>query len=169
PKVDRMKVRVFADRFTAIDDFSIPTGVRPVEGTPLDLRDWTKLGDRMSADDEQIKHGSGIDHNFILSSDRDLTGLRPAAEVFDPRTGRAMRVYTDMPSVQLYTGNFLSRRDSEKGVSYGRRRALCLETQCAPDSIHHPGEKGYDIALVDAEHPFKSATVYAFSVKNERV
>ena len=169
PRNDRMKVRVFADRFTAIDEASIPVGVRPVEGTPLDLRDWTRLGDRMDADDEQIKNGTGIDHNFILSSDRDLTGLRPAAEVFDPRSGRAMRVYTDMPSVQLYTGNFLSRRDGEKGVSYGKRRALCLETQCAPDSIHHPGEAGYDIATVDREHPFRSATVYAFSVKNERV
>lgn len=169
PKVDRMKAKVFAERFTAIDEHSIPVGARKVEGTPLDLREWTRLGDRMNAADEQIRNGTGIDHNFILSSDKDLTGLRPAAEVFDPVTGRAMRVYTDMPSVQLYTGNFLSRRDGVKGVSYGKRRALCLETQCAPDSIHHPDEAGYDIAAVDAEHPFRSSTVYAFSVKNERV
>ena len=167
PKVDRQTVQIFADRYTEVKEGCIPTKAALVEGTLFDLRQPKKLGDGFACEkqNEQMILGAGYDHNYVLSEPIDLTGLRPAARVFDRLTGRQMDVYTDMPCVQLYTANHLSRRNAQTKQSYGKRRALCLETQCAPDSIHHAGETGFQVMRVEKDKPFRSSTVYAFSVK----
>lgn len=163
--VGRQTVQIFADRYTAVAEGCIPTGAESVEGTPFDLREGKKLADGFACekDNAQMILGAGYDHNYILSSAIDLTGLRPAARVSDRLSGRVMNVYTDMPSVQLYTANHLRR--ANRGMQYSRRKALCLETQCAPDSIHREGESGFDVMYASPDHPFDSTTVYAFSVK----
>lgn len=52
--------------------------------------------------------------------------------------GRAMVVYTDLPGVQFYTGNWLGGEKGKGGVSYEDRNAFCFETQMYPDSVNHP-------------------------------
>lgn len=167
PRVDRQTVQIFADRYTEVGEGCIPVANIPVEGTPFDLRQPKKLKDGFALEKQnaQLGLGAGYDHNFVLSGDMDLMGLRRAAEVCDRLTGRVMNVYTDMPSVQLYTANHLRRYNPQQKRGYGKRQALCLETQCAPDSINRAGEDGFDVLRLDAEHPFKSSTVYVFSVK----
>ena len=50
-----------------------------------------------------------------------------------------METYTDQPGLQLYTANFLPDDPRTKtGVPYGKRDAVCLETQLPPDSPNHP-------------------------------
>ena len=167
PTVDRQMVEVFADHFTAVNAQCIPTGVVKVDGTPFDLRNPVKLADGFTheATDEQMGYGAGYDHNYVLSGERDENGMRMAARVTDDRTGRIMTVYTDMPCVQLYTANHLSRYNAAEHRYYKKRNALCLETQCAPDSIHHEGEFGYDVLRVTPDAPLMSTTVYAFTTK----
>ncbi len=167
PSVARQTVQIFADKYTAVAEGSIPTSAESVEGTPFDLRTPKKLADGFALERQnaQLTIGAGYDHNYVLSEPVDLTGLRRAACVCDRLSGRVMNVYTDMPCVQLYTANHLRRYNAAEKVTYGKRRALCLETQCAPDSIHHEGQDGFDVIRIDREHPFDSSTVYAFSVK----
>ena len=167
PSVAHQTVQIFADRYTEVDGKCIPVGVASVEGTPFDLREPKKLADGFACekDNKQMTIGAGYDHNFVLSEPIDLTGLRPCARVCDRLTGRVMNVYTDMPSVQLYTANHLKRYNAAEKRYYTARRALCLETQCAPDSVHHEGESGYDTWRLDADHPFSSTTVYEFTTK----
>ncbi len=166
-RVDRQMVQIFADSYTEVGPGCIPIRNVPVEGTPFDLRQPKKLKDGFACekDDAQMTLGAGYDHNFVLSGEIDLTGLRRAAEVCDRITGRVMDVYTDMPAVQLYTANHLRRYNPATRRHYGKRQALCLETQCTPDSIHHEGEAGFDVMHVDKDTPFKSTTVYVFSVR----
>ncbi len=167
PGVGRQTVQIFADSYTEVAEGCIPVKNAPVDGTPFDLRQGVKLSDgfKFEKDNEQMRLGAGYDHNFILSNETDLTGLRLAATVSDRISGRQMSVYTDMPAVQLYTANHLRRRNAAEGRWYGKRKALCLETQCTPDSIHHVGEPGFDVMTLDKDHPFHSATMYTFSVK----
>ena len=48
-------------------------------------------------------------------------------------------VYTDMPGMQLYSGNFMHGDTVGKdGYVYKKRDALCLETQYYPDAINFP-------------------------------
>ena len=133
-------------------------------GTPFDLRAPVKIADGLAleAENEQLKNGQGYDHNFILSGEKDENGLRLAARVTDERTGRVMKVFTDMPGVQFYSGNFLNRYNAAEHRYYKKRMALCLETQCAPDSVHHAGENGFDIMTIEPGRPLDSTTVYQF-------
>src|SRR5450432_3095924 len=99
-------VRIDANQFTPIDATSIPTGeLKPVDGTPFDFRKPTAIGDRINADDQQIKFGTGYDHNFVLNKLPGEFGL--GATVYEPTSGRVMEVWTTDPGMQFYTGNFL--------------------------------------------------------------
>ena len=167
PSVERQVMQIFADRYTVVDDKCIPTSVESVEGTPFDLRAGKKLKDGFACekDNAQLTIGAGYDHNFVLNGEKCECGLTHAAKVTDSYSGRVMDVYTDMPGVQFYSANHLKRYDAATKKHYVKRHALCLETQCAPDSVHHAGESGYDVWQIDKDKPFDSTTVYAFSVK----
>src|SRR6201997_2659096 len=107
-----------ASRFTPVDSELIPTGeLKFVGGTPFDFRKPFKVGERINADDEQLHLGRGYDHNFVLDSSDGK--LAEAAEVYEPSSGRVMRVLTTEPGIQLYTGNFLDGSIKGKGgVAY---------------------------------------------------
>jgi aldose 1-epimerase len=87
--------------------------------------------------------------------------LAEAAEVYEPTTGRILRVLTTEPGVQLYTGNFLDGSITGKeGRVYNRRYALCLETQHFPDSPNHPS---FPSTELKPGQEFHSVTVFQFS------
>jgi aldose 1-epimerase len=151
-----------ASRFTPVDATLIPTGeLRPVAGTPFDFTKATAVGERVDADDEQIKLGRGYDHNWVL----DAKGgkLADAAEVFEPSSGRVMQVLTTEPGVQFYTSNFLDGSVKGKGgVSYGKHAALCLETQHFPDSPNHPD---FPTTMLKRGQKYHTVTVFKFSTR----
>jgi aldose 1-epimerase len=151
-----------ADRFTPVDAGLIPTGeLRKVVGTPFDFRQPHAVGERIGADDEQIKLGRGYDHNWILN--RTGTGLEFAARVSDPKSGRVIDVLTTEPAIQFYTGNFLDGSFHGKGGKpYQHRGALTLETQHYPDSPNHPD---FPTTTLKAGEHFDSTTVFRFSVQ----
>ena len=56
-----------------------------------------------------------------------------AAELYDPKSGRVMKVLTTAPGLQFYSGNFLDGGVVGKdGTAYQRHAGLCLETQVCP-------------------------------------
>ncbi len=154
-------IEINADTFTVVDSECIPTGeARAVDSTPFDLREARRSGEGIDADDEQIGFGHGYDHNFNLNDD----GMRFAARVCDPETGRTMDVLTDMPAVQFYAGNFLAGKNPGKsGRLYARREGLCLETQYAPDSINHPE---FPDSVLYAGMKYDYTTIFIFGVED---
>jgi aldose 1-epimerase len=152
-----------ADKFTPVDAGLIPTGeLRNVAGTPFDFRKPTAVGERIGQNDEQLKLGNGYDHNWILN--RAKAGeISLAAEVYEPKTGRILEVWTDQPGIQFYTGNFLDGTIHGKGgVAYGQRTALCLETQHYPDSPNHPE---FPSTVLKPGTRFHSTTIFKFSAR----
>jgi aldose 1-epimerase len=156
------ELTVHASRFTPVDAALIPTGeLKPVEGTPFDFRKATAVGARINADDPQIRLGHGYDHNFVLDSKSGK--VAEAAEVYDPNSGRVLKVLTDQPGVQLYTGNFLDGSVKGKGGKPDEyRSALCLETQHFPDSPNHPDFPTTELKPGERYH---TVTVYSFSTR----
>ncbi len=148
-----------ADRFTPVDEGLIPTGeLRAVVGTPMDFRTPYPIGERIDADNEQMRHGGGYDHNWVLNGESGT--LRLAARVSEPTTGRVMEVYTTEPGIQFYTGNFLDGTNVGKGgANYGRRTGLCLETQHFPDSPNH---LEFPSTVLRPGERYQSTTVYRF-------
>ena len=152
-------VKIDASRFTPADAAQIPTGeLKPVEGTPFDFRMPHAIGERIDADDVQLHIGGGYDHNFVL--DHAPGELAQAAEVYEPTTGRILRVLTTEPGVQLYTGNNLDGSITGKeGRVYKRRFAFCLETQHFPDSPNHAN---FPSTELEPGQEFHSVTVFQF-------
>jgi aldose 1-epimerase len=151
-----------ASRFTPVDAELIPTGeLKSVESTPFDFRKATAVGARINADNEQLHLGRGYDHNWVLDSGGGK--LTEAAEVYDPSSGRVLKVLTDQPGIQFYSGNFLDGSVKGKGGKpYELRSALCLETQHFPDSPNHPAFPTTELKPGDRYH---TVTVYSFSTR----
>ena len=148
-----------AEAFTPVDERLIPTGeLRAVQGTPFDFRTPQTLGARIEAADEQLRLGHGYDHNFVL---RGTPGtLRRVATLQDPTGSRTLEVWTTAPGMQLYTANHLKGDLRGKGrVVYGRRCALCLETQCFPDS---PNQPAFPSPVLRPGELWQSVTEYRF-------
>jgi aldose 1-epimerase len=154
------RLRLFGSRFTPIDSGLIPTGeLWPVDGSPFDFRAPTAIGERIGADDEQLRFGNGYDHNFVL--DDSSAELKQAAELHDPASGRTVEIWTTEPAIQFYSGNFLDGRSHGKnGVAYAKHAGLCLETQHYPDSPNHPE---FPSTMLRPGQTFHSLTVYRFS------
>ncbi len=106
-----------------------------VEGTPFDFRKEKKLSDGLNADFEQIKMFNGFDHNFVL----DGSGYRKYAVVTGDISKITMECYTDLPGVQLYTGNGIEQgRVCKEGALYDTHGGFCLETQKFPNATNIP-------------------------------
>lgn len=155
-------IRIWADAITPVDADLIPTGeMLPVEGTPFDFRAARAIGDSLASQHPQLLLGNGYDHNFVLSSPAGAYGLRIAAQVTDPQSGRVMTVYTTEPGVQFYAGNFLNATQKGKsGILYPHRSALCLETQHFPNS---PNIEAFPSVRLNPGETYSHVCVYAFS------
>ena len=160
------EVMINAGQYTPIDNESIPTGeLASVEGTPLDFRTAKTIGVDINSSHEQIRFGSGFDHNFIIShaTEGDLT---LAASVLSPSSGRTLKVFTDQPGMQFYTGNFLNGTlIGKEGAVYARRNAFCLETQHYPDSPNNPG---FPSTILRPGEQYTTRTKFEFGVTSER-
>ncbi len=156
------EIRIEADEYLAIDDEGIPTGeIRPVEGTPLDLRSARALGAGIQ---DLVASRGGYDHTLVLQAREAAPTL--AARVSDPETGRSLEVLTTQPGLQLYSGNFLDGSlVGRGGVSYDRWHAFCLEAQHFPDTPNHPS---FPSAVLEPGEVYAHSVVYRPGVEQCR-
>jgi aldose 1-epimerase len=155
-----------ANRYTPVNAGLIPLGdLAPVADTPFDFRTPHTIGDRIERANEQLRYGSGYDHNFVLdrANGAGAPQLQPAATVFEPQSGRLLEVLTTEPGIQFYSGNFLDGSLVGKGGSrYAKRTGFCLETQHFPDS---PNQPAFPSTILRPGETFRSQTVYRFSAR----
>jgi aldose 1-epimerase len=153
------ELTINADGFTATDDDLITTGeITPVKGTPLDFTSAHRVGERIDADYNPLKQGIGYDHNYVLRGD----GLKTAAILHEPKSGRTMEVLTTEVGVQLYTANHLKDEAGKNGHAYHKRDALCLETQRFPDS---PNKPAFPASVLRPGQTYHHQTILRFSAK----
>ena len=150
------KVWIDADAFTETDAELIPTGtVVPVEGTPMDFRKEKVVEKEIGADYTPLKLAGGYDHNWVLNG----KGFRKAASAESEETGIKMEVYTDLPGIQFYSGNFLAGSKGKEGAVYEKGYGICFETQYFPDAIH---KENFESPITKAGEVYDTTTVYKF-------
>ncbi|SHM74749.1 aldose 1-epimerase [Cyclobacterium lianum] len=156
-------LKLEADRFTPVNEVLIPLGeLRPVKGTPMDFTSPHLIGERIDSDYPQLQIAGGYDHNWVINREEGSDDTLLAATVWVPENGRKMEVYTDQPGVQVYTGNFMDGTSASKGdKTYGKRGAICLETQHFPDS---PNQTQFPSVTLRPEETYTHECVYKFSV-----
>lgn len=152
---------VNADSYTPVDSTFMTTGeIAPVADTPMDFRAPTPIGERIGQDFEQLKNGNGIDHNWVLNTRGNIA--EACASLESPATGIRLDVYTTEPGIQVYCGNFLDGTvKGKKGIPYGFRAAVCLETQKYPDT---PNKPEWPSAVLRPGEKYESRCIYRFSV-----
>jgi len=155
-------LQVNGDYFTPVDSTFMTTGeILSVEGTSFDFRNPTALGERFTIDDEQLKNGKGIDHNWVLNTKGNINVS--CARLKSEKTGITMDVYTTEPGIQVYTGNFLDGTlVGKKGIVYNHRASVCLETQKYPDT---PNKADWPSAVLRPGEVYRSQCIYKFSIE----
>lgn len=158
PTIEDHIMRIKASHYTPGDAHLIPTGeIATTIGTPLDFTNAKPIGQDIGAQHEQLIAGGGYDQNFVVDG---FDGqLQQIAEVSAPKTTRRMKVFTTLPGMQLYTGNFIGAQHGKDGVTYQNRCGLAMETQLFPDSIH---KENFPNAIFGPARKYNSTTVYAF-------
>jgi len=150
-------VRIDSDRYSAVDEATIPTGeLAGVEGTPLDFREPTAIGARI---DQVGREPGGYDLAYLLTHHDG--SLRPAAGVYEPESGRELEVFTTEPALVFYTGNYLDGTLRGKGgATYPRHAGLCLEPGGLPDAVNHPD---FPSIILRPGETYRHEIVYQFS------
>ena len=158
------ELQLNSDAFLPVNEKIIPTGeIKNVDDTPFDFRKRKKIGRDINHENTQLKLGNGYDHCWVL--DNYNKQLRKVGELYSNRTSIKMEVFTDLPGIQLYTGNFLDGSlNSKNGKKYINRSGLCLETQFFPNS---PNNQSFPSTILKPGMKFGSRTSFKFTtVKN---
>lgn len=153
------KIQVFGSYYTLTDEKSIPTGViAAVDGTPMDLRTLTRIGDHIDDSFEQLAWAGGYDNNWVIDGQPGI--LRKMAYACDQNTGITLTASTTLPGMQFYAGNYLDGVLPGKGKSTnGRRCGFCLESQYFPNALHCPN---FAQPILKAQEEFHAVTTYQF-------
>lgn len=150
------QMEIFADQYVPVDELLIPTGeLLPVKGTPMDFKKPITIGKRIA----EVE--GGYDHCWVLNN---FDGkLRLVARVTEPISGRVMKVLTDQPGLQFYSGNFLNGTNIGKGsTAYQKHFGFCLESEHFPDS---PNQPAFPSVVLKPGEKYKTQTIYQFEVK----
>lgn len=154
--IDNHTLQINANFYNPGGEDCLPTGeILSVEGTVFDFTKPRTVGEGLSADVQQLKQFGGYDHNLVL----DGQGYRKIATLTDPASGRAMDVSTNLPAVQLYTGNNVKDCPGKDNTTYAAHHGLCLETQFIPNAVHMPWLLS---PIFSAGDEFVSTTSYRF-------
>lgn len=154
--IENHSLTINASHFTENNDEGFPNGnIASVLNTAFDFRTAKTIGQDIGQDDIQLSDAGGYDHNYIP----DGSGFRKIAEAKGDISGITMEVWSDMPGVQLYTGNFIKNQAGKNGASYGPRCGFALETQYYPNAMmktHFPS------IVLAAGDVYESETQYIF-------
>ncbi len=124
--IDETYLQIYADSYTPMEGRQIPTGeIRSVEGTPFDFRKPKKIGEEIG--DEILKPTHGYDHNFVLRDNH-------AATAYSEKSGVKLDIYTDMPGLHFYSGNFLKGNTGTHELV--PREGFALEPQFFPNAVN---------------------------------
>lgn len=162
PSIEDHILTLNAKFYLPTDETQIPTGeIKSVEGTPFDFLTPRKIGERINADDPQIKYGDGYDHCFVINK-RTYGELTFAGKVEAPISGRTMEIYTTEPGIQLYTANSHNGFKAYHGVRMPRRSGVAFEAQHFPNS---PNMAFFPSVVLNPHQTYTQETIYKFGVE----
>lgn len=155
-------LKINADYVTEVDSELLPTGnIVPVKNTPFDFTDYKQIKRDILSDNKQIKFMNGYDCNFCLNNNGKYA---PVINAYSKNSGVTLKVYTDRPGVQLYTGWFLTDRKGKCGKTYVKNTSFCLETQSFPDAVNN---QNFPSVILNKNENYYTKTTYEFNASKE--
>ncbi|MGI6714483.1 MAG: hypothetical protein ACOX3K_05525 [Bacilli bacterium] len=121
-----------------------------------DFRKPKAIGQDVNADELQKHRAYGYDHTYVLNKEKRAFAL--ATTLFSPLSGRTLAIYTDLPALNFYGGNYPDLSLKMKGSSsLTRYQALALEPQLFPRDV-----TGWTLTK---ESPYEARITFTFTVK----
>jgi aldose 1-epimerase len=153
-------LQINADKYTVKNEYNTPSGdMASITETPFDFSSPQKIGRYIHS----LKTDMGYDHNFVLNNDHCTPDV--AASLFEPASGRILKVYTNMPGMQVYTANWWDGTfTGYQGKPYLKHGAVALETQAFPDA---PNQPGFPSAVLRPGELYSKQTAFQFLVENK--
>ncbi|MEY4762528.1 MAG: hypothetical protein RLZZ200_2384 [Pseudomonadota bacterium] len=150
--IDDHELTIAASAVLDLDPTLIPTGQSiPVEGTPFDLRKPRRVSAVLQADHPLLRRTQGLDQSFLLDAERGRDAL-----LRHEGSGVTLRLTSNQPTVQCYTGQHLKR---QAGESWGPRSGICLEPQGHPNAVNEPA---FPSPVLAAGERYLNAMRFAF-------
>lgn len=157
-----------ADRYTPSNKQLIPTGeIESVEDTPYDFTQpqLIREGINQLRNTLKQKYPGGYDLNYVLNGESNKIKL--AANLYEPKSGRVMELYTNQPGVQFFSGNIGELETLGKGdVVYQNHQGLCLETQHFPDSVNQPN---FPSTILRPGETYRHVMIHKFDTKQNNL
>ena len=126
----------------------------------MDFNVQKKIGRDIDEQYDQLLIAKGYDHNYILNKKDNEFSL--AATLYHEDSGIFMEIFTDLPGLQFYTGNFLDGSiTGKKETKYNKRSGVCFETQYFPNAIN---VEAFRSPITRKNSLYQTKTVYRFSI-----
>lgn len=153
------QLMLVSDRFVALQSDLIPTGeLLEVSGTAFDFQRPEVLRRGISSQHAQNKLAQGYDHAFVFKANQEQ---QVKASLVEPMSGRRVQMYTDCPSVVVYSGNQFNGEFELADAPVQQYAGITLETQGLPDAVN---QQGFGSIQLNADKKFESETIYQFDV-----
>lgn len=152
-------LQIPADSYVANDSEHIPTKIRPCDHTPFDFRTPAVIISKLETDPEsvQLNTANGYNHAFLFKH-----GITKALTLSDSASGRQLNLFTDQPSIVLYSGGFIGNHHRlASGTASTNSCAIALEPQDIPDVCHIAPDRYH---LTKPGNPYQRNIVYSFGL-----
>ncbi|NQZ89567.1 MAG: galactose mutarotase [Colwellia sp.] len=153
---ESLYLQLFSSAYLESDRSNIPTGtILPVENSDYNFKQPVQIGHQQNnTNDKSLKEKQGYDHCFILD---DSPFDKPKAILTSFQNQISMSIYTDQPTIQLYTGFYLTGQF----ISY---QGLCLEAQNYTDAQNH---LNFPSNVLKPNQKYQRTIIFGFESLNE--
>lgn len=144
-------LKLNADEMLMIDEQVIPIGERlNLDEVGLSMKNGRLLSEIFQSQNKQLAFQNGLDHPFYLNES--FTEMKQVELSFEDTH---LEIYTDRPSVVIFTSNFHEQGPIMRGKKLVHNGGVTFETQVAPDDV--------DGMVLKAGELFESTTIYKVS------
>lgn len=159
PDVSDHQLQIFSTSLIECDEELLPTGnIIPVKDTLYDFTSSKKI--KESIPESVRAKNKGFSIAFAL--DKKENEFAPAAILKDKISGRKMGIYTNQPSLQVYTGYLMDGSDIGKNNEpYFAGAGIALEPQGFPDAPNH---SGFPSVFISPDTPYRHISEYYFDI-----
>lgn len=151
------QLRILADNYLEKNENNVPSGeIASVKDGVMDFTRTKPIGTHIHL----LPKDRGYDHTYVLNKKKREVEL--AAELLDPGSGRLLRVFTDQPSLQVYTANWWDGSlKHSNGNAYQKHAAIALEAQSFPDAPNHPD---FPNTILRPGETYQATTIFQFLI-----
>lgn len=150
---------ICTDRAVNRDEYGLPCdGTHSVKGSPADFTRMRTIREAMESDQDGYfeRLPKRFDEFYVLPK-----GLQDCAAIlYDDRSGRKVKVYTDMESLIIFNGIAETPVKGKEGAIYQGYCGFCMETQFVPNAVNC---KSFRSPVFHKNEAFDSVTIYEFT------